>query len=82
MSSYKEECRQPSERLCGCELNMKSNDNRFSSQIHYKNFLLQLPPNEMNEDQKYEFMKRQIFEYLLPHEYDAAIKFICILLDY
>jgi hypothetical protein len=58
------------------------NDNKFLSKVHYKGFLLQLPPVALNKDRQYEFMKNQIQEYLPSHEYDAAIKFICDVLDY
>lgn len=82
MRNPKEVSRQPSERLSGHKSSIQVNDNGFLSQIHYKCYFLQLPPIAMNKDRQYEFMKKQIQEYLLPHEYDAAIKFICDLLDY
>lgn len=82
MRDYKEKSRQPSERLCGYESNFKANDNRFLNQVHYKSFLLQLPPIAMNKDQQYEFMKKQISNYLPAYEYDAAIRSICDVLDY
>lgn len=60
----------------------RNNDIKFLSQIHYKSYLLQLPPIAMDKDRQYEFMKKQIQEYLPSYEYDAAIRFICDVLDY
>jgi hypothetical protein len=80
--SNKEKSRQPSHRFNGYKSKYKGNDNKFSRKIHYKSFLRELPPPDMNKDQQYELMKKQIHEPLSPYEYDAAIKFICDLLNH
>lgn len=69
-------------RLNGHQSTSEENNIKFLSQIHYKDYILQLPPIDMTPTFQYEFMKKQLDAHLSHTEYDAANKFICDLLNF
>ena len=74
--------RSSSHRFNGHQSTNQNDNIKYLSKIHYKDFVLQLPPVDMTPTFQYEFMKKQLGRCLSSKEYDAANKFICDLLNF